>query len=138
MTEVHTIDLLALCTAAVFIVLMAAVLARQRYMLRVGGAVPLGIRLPSGRWGYGIARYVGTELRWYRAMGVGTRPSRVMNRADLQILNRRTVTPGELAHLPATAVIVECRNAGEPCTLAFSESAFTGFVSWLEASSTKF
>jgi len=135
---VHTIDLLALATAAVFIVLMAGVLARQRYMLRVGGAVPLALRTDGGRWGYGIARFLGDELRWYRAFGFGTRPSRVMHRAQLQILSRRQATAAESSSLPATAVVVECRHAGRPCTLAFSESAFTGFVSWLEASSRSY
>ena len=134
----HTIDVLALCTAAVFIVLMAGVLARQRYMLRVGGAVPLAIRVHGSRWSYGIARYVGGELRWYRAMGVGTRPSRVMARAELVIVNRREPSASERSALPATAVVVDCRHAGQPCTLAFSDSAFTGFVSWLEASAPRF
>ncbi|HEV7192384.1 MAG TPA: DUF2550 domain-containing protein [Jatrophihabitantaceae bacterium] len=134
----HTIDVLVLGTAVVFIVLMAAVLGRQRYMLRVGGAVPLAIRLHGARWGYGIARFLGDELRWYRALGVGTRPSRVMRRADLVILSRRDPVPEELSALPATAVVVQCRHRDQTCTMAFSEDAFTGFTSWLEASAPKF
>jgi hypothetical protein len=135
---VHTIDVLALCTAAVLIVGMAAVLARQRYMLRTGGAVPLAIRLHGSRWGYGIARYDGGELRWYRAMGIGTRPSKIIRRAELVILTRRAPEAAEASALPPTAVVLECTAAGQSCTLAFSESAYTGFVSWLESSAPRF
>jgi hypothetical protein len=120
----------------VFILAMAGVLARQRYMLRVGGAVGLAIQLHGTRWTYGIARYVGGELRWYRAMGIGTRPSKVLDRADLTILSRRSPDAHEASSLPPTAVVVECRDGQQNCTLAFSEGAFTGFVSWLEAAST--
>jgi hypothetical protein len=34
--------------------------------------------------------------------------------------------------------VLECTAAGQPCTMAFSESAYTGFVSWLESSAPRF
>ncbi len=119
-------------------------------MLRVAGGTPVAIRVRGNRWIYGIARFADGELRWYRAIGVGTRPTRSLARTDLSIVSHRAPTPDELGSLPAAAVIVECTDsagarprpgattllrAPRTATFAFSESAFTGFVSWLESSS---
>lgn len=133
----HTVDLVAVCTVIVLVVFFAAVLARQRYMLRVAGGLPVAVRVRGNRWVYGIARYAGGELRWYRAIGIATRPTKVLERSGLSILNHRPPDASELASLPATAVIVECRYGDGSTTLAFSEGAFTGFISWLEASSPR-
>lgn len=131
----HTVDLVVVC----FVVLVAAgfalILARQRYMLRAVGAIPLALRRDPGRWGYGIARYIGGELRFYRAFGLGTRPSFVLQRASLYVSSRRPVAPDEAHVLPPHAVVVTCRDdKGAVTTLAFGANAYTGFVSWLEAS----
>jgi hypothetical protein len=131
---VHAVDLVVALAAVVVVILCVAILARQRYMLHTAGAIPLAIRLRGNRWLYGIARYVGGELRWYRALGIGTRPSRVLQRSQLQVVGRRAPDPSELGSLPATAIIVECTDGTAVTILALSESAFTGFVSWLEAS----
>lgn len=131
----HIVDIVAVCVAVAAVVLTAAVLARQRYMLRVVGAIPLAVSSEGDRWLYGIARYAGGELRWYRSLGLGTRPSRVYRRSELVVQRHRAPTPDEQRYLPATAVIVECRVSGTNVVLALGENAFTGFVSWIEASS---
>jgi hypothetical protein len=134
---VHTIDVIVVCAAAVVAVLCALVLARQRFMLHADGSTPMALRKPrsaGNRWLYGVARYAGGELRWYRALGLGTRPSKVWQRADLVVVSRRSPLKDELQSLPATAIIVECRDGASDPTFALGESAFTGFVSWLEAS----
>jgi hypothetical protein len=132
---VHTLDVSLVCVAVLVVLVSIAILARQRYMLRTVGAIPLAIRVRGDRWVYGVARYVGGELRWYRALGVGTRPSRVLVRSQLRIVGHRPPEPNETRSMPASAVIVECRNGADSIVLAFGESAFTGFVSWVEASS---
>jgi hypothetical protein len=130
----HVADVIAACLVCLALLFFCAVLARQRYMLRTPGALPVAVRRGSSRWTYGIARFVGNELRWYRAWGMGTRATLNLCRPNLTILHHRRPEPGELASLPETARIVECRIAGgDTWTLAFNESAFTGFVSWLEA-----
>lgn len=134
----HAIDVVVAILAVIVLVLCAAVLARQRYMLRTTGAIPLAIRMRGNRWLYGLARYAGGELRWYRALGIGTRPSRVLQRAQLQVVGRRAPTPDELGSLPPSVVIVECVDAGAVIVLALGENAYTGFVSWLEASAPMF
>jgi len=131
---VHIVDILAAGAAVGILVLLAAVLGRQRYMLRVAGGFPLAVRVRGDRWVYGIARYAGGELRWYRGIGLGTRPTKTLHRSELVILNHRAPVQAELSSLPAAAVIAECRNGEGSDTFGFSEGAFTGFTSWLEAS----
>lgn len=130
----HTLDVALVCLAVLAVLACVAILARQRYMLSTVGAIPLAFRVRGDRWVYGVARYVGGELRWYRALGVGTRPSRVLVRSQVQIVGHRPPQPDEARSVPASAVIVECRSGPDRVVLAFGESAFTGFVSWLEAS----
>ena len=86
------------------------------------------------RWQYGVARYSGGELRWYRSLGFGTRPNRVLQRREVTVLGRRSPLPAEKQSLPATAIVVQCRDGEQDLSLALGESAYTGFVSWLEAS----
>jgi hypothetical protein len=130
---VHTVDLIVVCAAVAVVLLFAGVLARQRYMLRLGGAVPFAFQR-GNRWLYGIGRYQDGELRWYRATGIGTKPSRVLRRGQVEVLGHRKRSSAERTSLPKGAVVVECRADGETFAVAFGDSAFTGFVSWLESS----
>ena len=133
----HTVDVIGVCIAIVVVVLSAAVLARQHYMLRLAGGQPIAFLVGNGRWVYGIGRYSGGQLRCYRALGVGTRPSAVLERSHVQIVSSRAPEPSERSSLPGDAIVVECSNDGRPAVMAFSESGFTGFVSWLEASAPR-
>lgn len=130
----HTVDVIAVCAAVVVLVICGLILARQRYMLRVSGGIPLAVRASGNRWLYGIARYIGGELRWYRSFGLGTRPTRVFRRAELRIVGHRPPVGEETRSLPATAVIVDCRVGSGSVLIALSEGAFTGFISWIESS----
>lgn len=129
----HTVDVLAVCAAVLVLVLCALILARQRYMLRSAGSIPLAVR-SGNRWLYGIARYIGGELRWYRSLGLGTRPTRVFLRSELYILGHRAPTADEARSLPANAVIVDCRVGSGEVVIALGEGAYTGFISWIESS----
>jgi hypothetical protein len=131
----HIVDLIVVCAAAVVLVLFLLILARQRFMLRAPGTTPVAVRSRTSRWQYGVARYAGNELRWYRSLGVGTRPSRVLRRSQVHVIGRRSPVDSELQALPATAVVVECQDGDTQTVLAFGEGAYNGFVSWLEASS---
>lgn len=129
----HTFDVIVVCTAVVFVVVFAVILARQRYMMNSTGALPMALHR-GNRWLYGIGRYEDGELRFYRALGWGTRPTRVLRRGDVEVLARRTPQEAESRSLPPTSVVVQCRADGETLSFAIGESAFTGFVSWLESS----
>ena len=134
----RTGDVLGIVTVLLVVCALAGILARQRFMLRGPGGVALAVRAPGGRWQYGIGRFVGNDLQWFRAFGFGTRPTRVLHRMDLNVVGRTNPTDSDIAHLPQGAVIVECTDTHGPVTLAFGEGAYTGFVSWLESSAPSF
>jgi hypothetical protein len=135
---VHIIDIVVVCAAVVILLMCAVILARQRFMLRAAGTIPVALRPSSGaRWQYGVGRYAGGELRWYRSLGFGTRPNRVLERGQVEVLGRRSPEQSELQALPSSAVIVECRDGEADLLLALGESAYTGFVSWLESSAPR-
>ncbi len=129
----HTVDVILVCVAIAVLIAVIAILARQRFMLRATGALPLAVQR-GHRWIYGIGRYVDEELQWYRALGIGTRPTRVLRRGEVEVIGRRAPSPAERNALPSAAVVVECRTGGEVLVLAIGESAYNGFVSWLESS----
>jgi hypothetical protein len=132
---VHIVDLVVVCMAVLVVLVCGVVLARQRFMLRAPGTIPVALRpMAAVRWQYGVGRFNGGELRWYRSLGVGTRPNRVMRRREMRVVSRRAPLQSELAALPSTAVVVECSDGGREMFLALGESAYTGFVSWLESS----
>src|SRR6478735_10301054 len=95
---------------AIVVVALALVVARQRYMLKSQGCIPVAARR-GNRWLYGVARYEGDELRWYRAFGIGTKPTRVLRRDDLQVLGRREPTRLEMSWLPASGLMVDSGTA---------------------------
>lgn len=130
------VDAVAIIALLVIIVALALIVARQRHMLRSAGGIPLAVRRGT-RWLYGVGRYEGEEFRWYRAIGIGSRPTRVLRRSELQVLSRRAPTSQELRSLPASAVIVECRDGLGDITLALADGAVMGFVSWLESSAPR-
>jgi hypothetical protein len=132
----RTVDISVVCIAVIAVVLSAGILARQRYMLRATGTVPLAVQR-GNRWLYGVGRYDGGELRFYRALGWGTRPTRVLRQGHVEVLARRGPRDVERKTLPPTAVVVECRVDGETFAFAIGESAYTGFVSWLESSAPR-
>ena len=43
----------------------------------------------------------------------------------------------EMSWLPASAVIVDCRDGQGDIAIALADGAFEGFISWLEASSPR-
>lgn len=129
----HIVEILAAGAAALILVAILAILARQRFMLRAPGTIPVAFRARTPRWQYGVARYVAGELRFYRSLGLGTRPSRVMRRGELIVLGRRRPIEAERGSLPPRAIVVDCRDGAGELALAFSEGAYNGFVSWLES-----
>lgn len=130
----RAVEVIAVCVFLLVTGTIAAIVLRNRWLLKSGGAIPLAVRRGDGRWSYGTGRYFGGELRWYRAIGVGRRPQRVFARTELTLQRHRKPASEELSSLPETAIVVECRTRGRRLVMALSEGAFTGFVSWLEAS----
>lgn len=84
-------------------------------------------------WVFGIARYSGDRIEWFRVFSYAPRPRRVLQRAGIHVIGRREPAGQEELALLAGAVILVCEHAGDRIELALSDDALTGFLAWLEA-----
>ncbi|MFR9725003.1 DUF2550 domain-containing protein [Streptomyces sp. MS19] len=113
---------------------------RRRLIQRSGGTFDCSARfaaragLPAGKgWRYGVARYNGDHIEWFRVFSYAPRPRRTLERDRIQVRERRRPEgEEELALLPG-AVVLSCRHDDWDIELAMSEDALTGFLAWLEA-----
>ncbi|WP_326596525.1 DUF2550 domain-containing protein [Streptomyces sp. NBC_01803] len=115
--------------------------ARRRLIQRSGGTFDCSARFvppragqSSGKgWLYGVARYNGDNVEWFRVFSYAPRPRRTLQRDRIQVRERRHPQGDEeLALLPG-AMVLSCRHNGFDVELAMSEDALTGFLAWLEA-----
>ncbi|MEV6314714.1 DUF2550 domain-containing protein [Streptomyces sp. NPDC051776] len=89
---------------------------------------------PRGKgWIYGVARYSGDRVEWFRVFSYAPRPRRVLERSAIEVLSRRTPRGEEELALLSDAIILGCVHRGTHLELAMSEDALTGFLAWLEA-----
>lgn len=84
-------------------------------------------------WAYGIARYNGDQIEWFRVFSYAPRPRRFLERSRIEVLQRRHPEGEEELALLSDAVILACFLHGTRVELAMSEDALTGFLAWLEA-----
>lgn len=99
-----------------------------------GGAEPAPDALPNGKgWGYGIARYNGDRIEWFRVFSYAPRPRRTLERGSIVVAGRRMPEGEEELALLSDAVVLSCDHRGVRLELAMSEDALTGFLAWLEA-----
>ena len=85
--------------------------------------------VPSGKgWVYGVARYSGDRVEWFRVFSYAPRPRRVLDRPDIEVQRtaRRPQGSEELALL-SDAVVLACTHRGTQLELAMSDDALTGF-----------
>lgn len=88
----------------------------------------------SGKgWAYGVARYNGDQIEWFRVFSYAPRPRRFLMRNRIEVLKRRHPEGEEELALLSDAVILACSLEGTRVELAMSEDALTGFLAWLEA-----
>jgi hypothetical protein len=115
---------------------------RRRLIQRSGGTFDCSLRWnlrqdgnePHGKgWVYGVARYSGDRIEWFRVFSYAPRPRRVLERASIEVLDRRTPQGEEELALLSDAVVLACRHRGTRLELAMSDDALTGFLAWLEA-----
>lgn len=126
-------------------------LAFRRVRLMRGGGVDVCLRRPgrgrrgSGRrravgdvssgagWHFGVGRYRGDELAWFRLTSFRPGATVVIDRSVLEIVDRRPSTGPESYLIPPASVVLTCRIGGEDLELAMAPGVLTGFLSWLEA-----
>ncbi|MCH0538122.1 DUF2550 domain-containing protein [Streptomyces sp. MUM 203J] len=114
---------------------------RRRLIQRSGGTFDCSLRWnvpeegdPSGKgWVYGVARYSGDRIAWFRVFSYAPRPRRVLERDAIEVLARRMPEGEEELALLSDAVVLGCLHRGTRVELAMSEDALTGFLAWLEA-----
>ncbi|MFF3320792.1 DUF2550 domain-containing protein [Streptomyces sp. NPDC002889] len=114
---------------------------RRRLIQRSGGTFDCSLRwnvpektdLSGKGWVYGVARYSGDRIEWFRVFSYALRPRRVLERSAIEVLARRTPEGEEELALLSDAVVLGCRHRGTYLELAMSEDALTGFLAWLEA-----
>lgn len=138
---------LALLLCGLFLVLVVLGLfvfgLRRRLIQRSGGTfdcslrwdVPAELSVDSkGKgWSYGVARYRGDRVEWFRVFSYAPRPRRLLQRDTIEVLERRTPQGEEELALLSDAVVLTCRLKDTRVELAMSEDALTGFLAWLEA-----
>lgn len=120
-------------------------LAFRRVRLMRGGGVDVCLRRrPSvlsrfasrdaaAGWHFGVGRYRGDEFAWYRLTSFRPGPTVVVDRMELEIVDRRQPSPAETYALPQGAVVLHCRARAIDPELAMTPGVLTGFLSWLEA-----
>ncbi|MER5890173.1 DUF2550 domain-containing protein [Streptomyces sp. NPDC001941] len=114
---------------------------RRRLIQRSGGTFDCSLRwnVPeepdaSGKgWVYGVARYSGDRIAWFRVFSYAPRPRRVLERSAIEVLARRMPEGEEELALLSDAVVLACLHRGTRLELAMSDDALTGFLAWLEA-----
>ncbi|GAA4845239.1 hypothetical protein GCM10023201_40510 [Actinomycetospora corticicola] len=132
---------IALVVVAAVLLLLAVVVLRRLQSLRRGGVDVALRRAPASDavsaaddqrgWHSGIARYRGDQFRWYRVSGLRSGPNVVLDRFDVEIVDRREPRPTEL-HAPGSTVL-RCRTGDGTFELAMGADVVTGFSSWLES-----
>ncbi|BDH14841.1 MULTISPECIES: DUF2550 domain-containing protein [Streptomyces] len=113
---------------------------RRRLIQRSGGTFDCSLRwnVPENEtggkgWIYGVARYNGDRIEWFRVFSYAPRPRRLLERSAIEVLERRTPQGEEELALLSDSIVLACRHRGTHLELAMSEDALTGFLAWLEA-----
>ena len=120
-------------------------LAFRRVRLMRGGGVDVCLRRRPARvsrfrsrdatagWHFGVGRYRGDELAWFRLTSLRPGPTVVVDRTELEIVDRRTPENPEAYVIPQGASVLLCRIRGVDLELAMAPGVLMGFLSWVEA-----
>jgi hypothetical protein len=130
--------------AVLLVLLLVSLLALRRIQqLRRGGVDVALRRVPDGDpaggrgpgpergWRSGIGRYRGNQFRLFRIGGLGSSPQVVLDRTELQIVDRRPPRPDEMH--ASTTTVLSCRTRTGTWEVAMAPDVLTGFSSWLES-----
>ena len=146
---VLSVEVIGAVVAAVLLGLFLLGL-RRRLIQRSGGTFDCSLRLgappsetggpppegtePGGKgWIYGVARYSGDRVEWFRVFSYAPRPRQALERHSIEVEGRREPRGNEELALLSDAVVLACEHRGTRLELAMSDDALTGFLAWLEA-----
>ncbi|MGH3921282.1 MAG: DUF2550 domain-containing protein [Pseudonocardiaceae bacterium] len=118
-------------------VLLIAALAFRRVRLVRQGGIDVALRSrpnAAGRgWHQGVGRYQGDDFAWFRVSSLRSGPDWVLDRDQLEIVERRGPTVPESYAMPSGSVVLRCRTGVDELELAMRQDTLTGFLSWLES-----
>ncbi|NEE26573.1 DUF2550 family protein, partial [Streptomyces sp. SID7982] len=104
---------------------------RRRLIQRSGGTFDCSLRwdvseepdsLGKG-WVYGVARYSGDRVDWFRVFSYAPRPRRGLERSAIEVIARRMPEGEEELALLSDSVVLGCLHRGTRLELAMSEDA---------------
>lgn len=97
---------------------------RRRLLQRPGGTFDCSLRpAPSdgeevestGKgWVYGVARYSGDRIEWFRVFSYSPRPRRVLDRPAIEVVSRRPPQGQEELALLSDATVLLCAHPRHP------------------------
>lgn len=112
-------------------------LALRRLRLVRQGGIDVALRWrpnAAGRgWHQGVGRYRGDDFAWFRVSSLRSGPDRVLDRDQLEIVERRGPTLPESYAVPSGSVVLRCRTGVDELELAMRQDTLAGFLSWLES-----
>ncbi|MGH3874523.1 MAG: DUF2550 domain-containing protein [Pseudonocardiaceae bacterium] len=113
------------------------VLAFRRLRLVRQGGIDVALRWrpdAAGRgWHQGVGRYRGDDFAWFGISSLRAGPDRVLDRDQLEIVERRGPTLPESYAVPSGSIVLRCRTGVDELELAMRQETLTGFLSWLES-----
>ncbi|GLZ75905.1 hypothetical protein Afil01_07120 [Actinorhabdospora filicis] len=115
---------------------IALLFARRGVLTRSGAivmAVRLSTRIPGRGWAPGFGRFDAGRLQWFRMFSYAPRPKVALERGETVIESRRRPEGPETQVFPPSVQVLVCRTPKGVFEVAMTESALTGFLSWLEA-----
>ncbi len=147
---VQTVPVIGLLLLLLLLLVIACcflgyLLVRRVRLMRGGGvdvflrrrpADPAGgvaVKDVAAGWHFGVGRYRGDELAWYRLTSLRSGPSTVLDRMELEIVERRSIAAAEVYAIPQADSVLCCRSHGSEVEIAMSPGVLTGFLSWLES-----
>jgi hypothetical protein len=87
----------------------------------------------SAGWHFGVGRYRGDELAWFRLTSFRPGATFVLDRTELEIVERREPSSAERYAIPTADAVLACRVGTATIELAMAPGVLTGFLSWLES-----
>lgn len=127
-----------LVACALLLALGLGVLFLRRYVLQREGGFDMCLRAGSvegwaGGWVFGIGRYRGDDLEWFRTFSFSARPKRSMRRDGIDVVSRRAPDADEAYELPAGHIVLACADGEAEVEISMTDAAATAFLAWLEA-----
>ncbi|HET6817697.1 MAG TPA: DUF2550 domain-containing protein [Mycobacteriales bacterium] len=133
--EVVGLALVVVCSVLILLVV------RRRLLDRDGGTIDVSLRrrrdghkvAGTFGWSFGVARYDGDRLLWFKTFSLSPRPKHVFFRSALVMGARRRPHGAESVAVIADATIVDCGHDDEVFELAVPSIALPGLLAWVEA-----